>query len=107
MQKVCLHALPFSHWCDNTHTQSDADQHEARRFQERCRNAIVNGKRDHGQLTQDGFRLQTLLKEGQEAVRRLQEELNRANMELKNVETYNTGEVELVEVCALTRDDGK
>lgn len=74
---------------------------EARRFQERCRNAVVNGKRDHDQLTHDGFRLQTLLKEGQDAVRKLQEELVQANLELKKVETHDTGEVKLVEVCEL------
>jgi len=74
-------------------------QSEARRFQEQCRNAVVKGKRDHDQLTQDGFRLQGLLKQGQDAINKIQEELQQANIELDSVETNYAGEVKRVEVC--------
>lgn len=70
----------------------------ARRYQEQCRNYMVDGKKEHEKLTQEGFRLQTLLTEGQANVRRLQAELTQATAELQNAEHNMVGEVEKVEV---------
>jgi seryl-tRNA synthetase len=70
----------------------------ARRFQEQCRNYMLEGKKEHERLTQEGFRLQTLLSEGQTKLQRLKTELTEANAELQNVQQNTTTEVDNYEV---------
>jgi predicted RNase H-like nuclease (RuvC/YqgF family) len=71
---------------------------EARRFQDECRKIMMDGKKEHDRMTQDGYQLQSLLKESQNKVKQLQEELAKAHLELQDAETNVAGEVQNVEV---------